>query len=178
MSNLSNAQPREKPTEELKKLAEYAKHHVPEEDEKDKEKYYMERRRKLIEYDVGPVLTLVAKHKSDSCRELIASIYLVLCEEQENRGKLVAAGGGKALIPLALEGTEVGKSRAAQALAKIAISINPELAFPGQRCLEVVRPLIRLLHPDKTTLENFEALMALTNLASVDASVRFVRKIN
>jgi hypothetical protein len=37
------------------------------------------------------------------------------------------------LIPLALEGSEVGKAKAAQALAKITISINPELAFPGQR---------------------------------------------
>ena len=38
--------------------------------------------------------------------------------------------------------------------------------------LEVVRPLIKLLHPDKTALENYEALMALTNLASVNDSVR------
>ncbi len=78
----------------------------------------------------------------------------MLCEEPENRGKLVAAGGGKvtgsafnnlvkfeinifcsnkALIPLATSGTEIGKARAGQALAKMAISINPELAFPGQR---------------------------------------------
>jgi hypothetical protein len=34
---------------------------------------------------------------------------------------------------LALEGSEVGKAKAGQALAKIAITINPELAFPGQR---------------------------------------------
>ena len=60
---------------------------------------------------------------------------MVLCEEIENRGKIVAAGGGKALIPLALEGSEVGKAKAAQALAKITISINPELAFPGQRVI-------------------------------------------
>ena len=42
----------------------------------------------------------------------------------------------KALIPLALEGTETGKTRAGRALAKIAISINPELAFPGQRVIK------------------------------------------
>jgi hypothetical protein len=172
LSNLSNSQPREKPSEEMIKLAEYAKHHVPEEDEKDTEKFFKVRRQKLMDSEVAPVLTMMAKHKSDSCRELIASIYLVLCENADNRGKIVAAGGGKALIPMALEGTSTGKSRAAQALAKIAISINPELAFPGQRCLEVVRPLIKLLHPEKTTLENYEALMALTNLASVDSHVR------
>lgn len=32
--------------------------------------------------------------------------------------------------------------------------------------------MIKLLHPDKTALENFEALMALTNLAGVNDSVR------
>lgn len=82
---------------------------------------------------VANALALMAKHNSDNCRELIASVYLVLCEEVENRGKIVASGGGKALIPLALEGTDAGRTRAGQALAKIAITINPENAFPGQR---------------------------------------------
>lgn len=133
LSNVTNAMPVKKPTEEIKKLAEYAKHHIPEENEKDKEAFYKARRQKLMNAGMATALTLMAKHNSDSCRELIASIFLVLCEEQENRGKIVAAGGGKALIPLALEGTDSGRSRASQALAKIAISINPELAFPGQR---------------------------------------------
>jgi hypothetical protein len=154
------------------KLAEYAKHHIPKENEKETESYFKKRRQKVMDSGVANALVFIAKHKSDSCRELISSIYLVLCEEPENRGKLVASGAGKALIPLALEGSTTGKTRAAQALAKIAITINPELAFPGQRCLEVVRPLIQLLHPDRAALENFEALMALTNLAGVDASVR------
>jgi hypothetical protein len=39
----------------------------------------------------------------------------------------------QALLPLALDGTLVGKTKAAQALAKIAITTNPENAFPGQR---------------------------------------------
>lgn len=34
---------------------------------------------------------------------------------------------------LALEGTEKGKLTAAQALSRIAITMNPEVAFPGQR---------------------------------------------
>ena len=172
LSNISNAQPVKKPTDEMKKLAEYAKHHVPEEHEKDKEEAYKIRRQKLMDSGVAQTLSVIAKHNSENCKELVASVYLVLCEEPENRGKIVAAGGGKALIPLALYGTEVGKTRACQALAKIAISINPELAFPGQRCLEIVRPLIKLLHPDKSALENFESLMALTNLAGVNESVR------
>ena len=35
-----------------------------------------------------------------------------------------------------------------------------------------MRPLIKLLHPDKQAIENYEALMALTNLAGVDQTVR------
>lgn len=38
--------------------------------------------------------------------------------------------------------------------------------------LEVVRPILKLLHIDNSTLENFEALMALTNLAGVGENVR------
>jgi len=39
----------------------------------------------------------------------------------------------QALLPLALEGTPVGMTKATQALAKICITTNPEIAFPGQR---------------------------------------------
>ncbi len=34
LSNVTNAQPVKKPTEEMIKLAEYAKHHIPETNEK------------------------------------------------------------------------------------------------------------------------------------------------
>jgi hypothetical protein len=38
--------------------------------------------------------------------------------------------------------------------------------------LELVRPIIKLLKIEHTALENFEALMALTNLASISETVR------
>jgi len=38
--------------------------------------------------------------------------------------------------------------------------------------LEIVRPILKLLKVENTALENFEALMALTNLASVGENVR------
>lgn len=65
----------------------------------------------------------------------------MLCEEPKNRGAIVAAGGGKVLIPMALEGTQNGKTKAAQALAKVSISINPEIAFPGQRVINLTTSL-------------------------------------
>lgn len=39
----------------------------------------------------------------------------------------------QALIPLASDNTDIGKTKAAQALAKICITSNPEIAFPGER---------------------------------------------
>ncbi len=38
--------------------------------------------------------------------------------------------------------------------------------------LELVRPVLKLLKVENTALENFEALMALTNLASLGENVR------
>lgn len=71
--------------------------------------------------------------------------------------------------------TDHGKANAAQAIAKVAISTNPEFAFPGERALDVVRPLVQLLHPNCTALMNYEALLALTNLSSMSEAVRWVK---
>lgn len=59
-----------------------------------------------------------------------------------------------------------------QALARLGISIDPTVAFPGQRIMEVIRPLINLLHSDCSALENFESLLALCNLAGVNDEIR------
>ncbi|KAJ7389086.1 hypothetical protein OS493_033669 [Desmophyllum pertusum] len=50
--------------------------------------------------------------------------------------------------------------------------MNPEVAFPGQRSFGLIRPLLMLLHPSKTGLQQFESLMALTNLAQMNDEVR------
>ena len=42
---------------------------------------------------------------------------------------------------------------------------------PRQAC-EVIRPVLALLHPECQALENFEALMALCNLAGMSDTVR------
>ena len=82
----------------------------------------------------------------------------------------------QALMSLALKNNDDhGKANAAQAIAKIAITTNPEIAFPGERAVEVVRPLVQLLHPNCTGLMNYEALLALTNLASMSDTVRYVQ---
>ncbi|UJR26868.1 hypothetical protein I4U23_008179 [Adineta vaga] len=170
--NLTNTYDIRKKDKQMEELATYAKQHIPKEHSKDATEFFEERRRKLVDAGIIPVIVQLCKHKSENCREQIARIFLGLCENEKYRGPIVAAGGAKALLPLALDGTPVGKTKAAQALAKIAITTNPENAFPGQRTLELVRPILKLLKMENTALESFEALMALTNLAGVGEHVR------
>uniref|UniRef100_A0A8B9FU64 Unc-45 myosin chaperone A n=1 Tax=Amazona collaria TaxID=241587 RepID=A0A8B9FU64_9PSIT len=143
---------------------------------KDKPDFVKRRVRKLLTAGVVSALACMVKSENpaltNSCRELVSRVFLALVEEAEDRGGVVAQGGGKALIPLSLEGTELGQTKAAQALAKITITSNPEMAFPGERIYEVVRPLVSLLHLQRTGLENFEGLMALTNLAGISERLR------
>ena len=83
-----------------------------------------------------------------------------------------AAVGSKALIPLALDGTGKITQCAASALARIGITQDPVVAFPGQRSCAVVRPISLLLDPECEGLEYFESLLALGNLASLNESTR------
>uniref|UniRef100_A0A665VEQ6 UNC-45/Cro1/She4 central domain-containing protein n=1 Tax=Echeneis naucrates TaxID=173247 RepID=A0A665VEQ6_ECHNA len=174
--NCTNSYEVEKPDPQLVELAKYAKQHVPEEHPKDASSYVEKRLVKLLEAGVVSALVCMVKQESpaltEACRECIARVFLALVGRQEDRGTVVAQGGGKALIPLASDNTDVGKIKAAQALAKITITSNPEIAFPGERIYEVVRPLVSLLSLECTLLQNFEALMALTNLAGISERLR------
>uniref|UniRef100_A0AAX7VQB3 UNC-45/Cro1/She4 central domain-containing protein n=1 Tax=Astatotilapia calliptera TaxID=8154 RepID=A0AAX7VQB3_ASTCA len=174
--NCTNSYDVEKPDPQMVELAKYAKQHVPEEHPKDAPSYVEKRLVKLLEAGVVSALVCMVKQESpaltEACRECIARVFLALVERQEDRGTVVAQGGGKALIPLASDNTDAGKIKAAQALAKITITSNPEIAFPGERIYEVVRPLTSLLRLECTLLQNFEALMALTNLAGINDRLR------
>uniref|UniRef100_A0A8B9E8R4 Unc-45 myosin chaperone A n=1 Tax=Anser cygnoides TaxID=8845 RepID=A0A8B9E8R4_ANSCY len=174
--NCTNSYDHEEPDPQMLELAKYAKQHIPEQHPKDKPDFVKRRVRKLLTAGVVSALACMVKSENpaltNSCRELISRVFLALVAEAEDRGGVVAQGGGKALIPLSLEGTEVGQTKAAQALAKITITSNPEMAFPGERIYEVVRPLVSLLHLQRTGLENFEGLMALTNLAGISERLR------
>uniref|UniRef100_A0A671Y6C2 Unc-45 myosin chaperone A n=1 Tax=Sparus aurata TaxID=8175 RepID=A0A671Y6C2_SPAAU len=174
--NCTNSYDVEKPDPQMVELAKYAKQHVPEEHPKDAPSYVEKRLVKLLEAGVVSALVCMVKQESpaltEACRECIARVFLALVERQEDRGTVVAQGGGKALIPLASDNTDNGKIKAAQALAKITITSNPEIAFPGERIYETVRPLVSLLSLECTLLQNFEALMALTNLAGISERLR------
>ncbi|XP_043439650.1 protein unc-45 homolog B [Prionailurus bengalensis] len=154
---------------ELVQLAKFSKQHVPEEHPKDKKDFIDMRVKRLLKAGVTFALACMVKADSailtDQTKELLARVFLALCDNPKDRGTIVAQGGGKALLPLALEGTDVGKVKAAHALAKIAAVSNPDIAFPGERVYEVVRPLVSLLDTQRDGLQNYEALLGLTNLS-------------
>lgn len=170
--NLCNAYDKQELIPEMIELAKFAKHHIPEEHELDDVDFVNKRLCSLTKAGVTNALVSLAKTDSQNCRELIARVFNAICSQQEVRGIIVQQGAVKALLPLALDNTDKGKKQASQALARLGITINPEVAFPGQRIMEVVRPFINLLNPECSALENFESLMALCNLAGINDSVR------
>lgn len=170
--NLCNAYEKQELLPEMMELAKFAKHHVPEQHELDDPDFVNKRLTVLAKAGVTSGLVALAKTESHNSKELIARVFNAICSLQDLRGIVVQQGAAKVLIPMSLEGTKNGKKQAAQALARIGITINPEVAFPGQRNLEVVRPLLALLHPECSALENFEALMALCNLAAMNETTR------
>lgn len=170
--NLCNAYDKQEMIPEMLELAKFAKQHIPEEHEFDDEDFVSKRLCLLTKAGVTSALVALSKTDSQNCKELIARVFNGICSQQENRGIVVQQGGGKVLLPLSLEGTDKGKKQASQALARLGITINPEVAFPGQRLFEVITPLLNLLNPECSALENFEALMALCNIAGVNDSVR------
>lgn len=170
--NLCNAYDKQEIIPEMIELAKFAKHHIPEESELDDPDFVTKRLICLAKAGVTSALVALSKTDSQNSKELISRVFNAICSVQEVRGIVVQQGAAKALLPMALDGTDKGKKQASQALARLGITINPEVAFPGQRMYEVIRPLINLLSPDCCALENFEAMMALCNLAGVSDSVR------
>lgn len=170
--NLCSAYDKQEVLPEMLELAKFAKHHIPEEHELDDIDFVNNRMTVLCDEGITTALVALSKTNSNNSRELIARVLNALCSMPDLRGKIVQQGGAKALLPLCFECTEKGKRQAAQALSRIGITINPEVAFPGQRNLEVIRPLLNQLHADYTSLENFEAMMALCNLAQMNETVR------
>lgn len=138
---------------------------------------------RVFEAGIVPVLVTHSRHGSVASLNLIVSIISALSVTTTLRGQLSQQGAVNLLIAAASalpDSESQAKRTAAQALARILISTNPALVFGGTRARpqnSAIRPLIYILTPDPTTetrdlLPTFEALMALTNLASTDDDTR------
>ncbi|XP_076586644.1 protein unc-45 homolog B [Chaetodon auriga] len=174
--NCTNCYEKKEIIPELVQLAKFSKQHVPEQHPKDKKDFIEKRVKRLLKAGVISALAVMVKADNsiltDQTKEMLARVFLALSEDPKDRGTIVAQGGGKALIPLALEGTDAGKVKACHVIAKIAAISNPEIAFPGERVYEVVRPLVSLLQTDRDGVQNYEALRGLTNLAGYSEKLR------
>ncbi|XP_072289361.1 protein unc-45 homolog B [Eucyclogobius newberryi] len=174
--NCANAYDKKDILPELVQLAKFSKQHVPEQHPKDKKDFVEKRVKRLLKAGITSALSVMVKADNsiltDQTKEMMARVFLALSEDPIDRGTIVAHGGGKALIPLALEGTEAGKVKAGHVIARIAAISNPEIAFPGERVYEIVRPLVNLLSTDKEGVQNFDALRGLTNLAGFSEKLR------
>lgn len=152
---------------------------VPVDDPADADSAVAARAKLLIDAGVLPALSALAQSASIGVRRATGSAYLGLVTEQANRGKVVQGGGIKALLHIAQRATYDRPPSTPddltpqdllclQALAKLTITHPPNLLF-GNSPRSAIGPLSTLLsHKDANTLQQFEALMALTNIAGVD----------
>jgi Myosin-binding striated muscle assembly central len=139
-----------------------------------------ERCRRMLNAGVVDILSLLIR-ATDS-REvlvLVGKALLSLAEDKENRGRILQSGGSRTLITIiqaSLQHTSPSTPHVdefllepIQALSKLAITSSPVHVFGPDEgsSLDAIRPLsLMLIHPSSTLLQQFESMMALTNLSS------------
>lgn len=145
----------------------------------DEDKCVAERCKKVFEAGIIPVLVTHSKNGSPASIGLAISVIFALSVNKSIRGQLAQQGAVQLLLTswMTLPQTEAPARRmAAHSLARILISTNPALVFGGNRSNPVfaaIKPLVSIIPPDpaadvRDLLPSFEALMALTNLASME----------
>ncbi|KAG9301505.1 hypothetical protein G9A89_008357 [Geosiphon pyriformis] len=154
---------------QLKKIA--GEESMIEQDPLDSDDCVSKRNKQILNEGGVPILNILGKNSSHAIRQVVSQTFLNLTTDQKCRGSIAQQGGVRSLIPLALKGTQQGMSLGAQALAKIAITIDPNLAFRGEKAADLIRPFLSLCQ-GQNELCQFEALMALTNLGSTDNDIR------
>ncbi|KAK5707698.1 SWI5-dependent HO expression protein 4 [Elasticomyces elasticus] len=169
----------------------YANVRAPaERDPLDSDKHVTERCKRLLDHDVVAALVAVCKHQasmSTANRLLVVGIFLSLAKEQKHRAKMAQQGAVKVLLLLherasrtkAEAQATVIAFTASHSLARLLISLNPSHLFSGALpSSSAVSALVPLLSPltitgaqggneQRDLLPTFEALLALTNLASM-----------
>lgn len=145
----------------------------------DSDEHVAKRCKAVFDLGLVPILVTHSKSGSPGSLAIIVNIILSLSVDKKLRGQLAQQGAVTLLIiawSALNESNSAAARTAAQALARILISIDPSLVFGGTRATPIaaaIRPLISILPPDPAAdrqdlLPTFESLMALTNLASVE----------
>ncbi|KAK5005899.1 hypothetical protein LTR28_007140 [Elasticomyces elasticus] len=185
LSNLTVYRPtlsdEEKKISHLKAYADASKPAA--EDPLDDDAHVTARCKTVLGLGVLPIFAKHSKGASAAIHLLIVRIFFSISKEQKHRGPMAQQGAIGLLLQLAngsiaipnqaADRVEVSKV-ASHALARILISTNPAHIFSSSvPASSATRPLLSLLTPDLSSqqrdlLQTFEALLALTNLASIE----------
>lgn len=139
----------------------------------------------LIQASIMPVLVGYSKSSSPAVRKLCGQILLGLVEDVKNRGLVIQQGGAKALLEVIFI-SSIAKIPeppmkedyiAVQALAKLLITSNPlHVLGPTPQSpflVAAIKPLSAPIISDGSTLlQQFESLMALTNITSLSEELQ------
>jgi hypothetical protein len=124
--------------------------------------------KRLVALNVIPALVRLLSQDSKQTKEYAARALRQICVEESVRGQMGQQGGLKACTQVATdeECEKVIRREAAHAIAKTLVTTNPTILSEHLR-LGCVKPLVFLCKDvDSTNLQQFEALLALTNLTS------------
>jgi hypothetical protein len=124
------------------------------------------RNRVLVQLNIVPVLCHLCKNASDQVLQCVGTIFLNISIDKDLRGKVAQQGFS---VLKSMSKNEI--QSASHALAKVLITTDPALIFKGDSFLDCVSPLIQLCRSEDGLCQ-FEALLALTNLASIDSQSR------
>ena len=178
--NLSEEQKR------MSQLKAYANASKPSQkaDPLDEDAAVTERCKAIVNAGSIPTLVGISKTLSPGSIGILFNILLSLSRTASLRGTIAQQGGIRLLLQsyTLITGTSEAeiqsRNTAAHAMARILISVDPSLVFTGSLSLNsAIRPLLSLLNEDsglssepRDLLPTFEALLGLTNLASVPSS--------
>jgi protein unc-45 len=185
-SNLTAYRPAQ--SEEQKKMSQlkaYANQSKPVPDNPlDDDEHVNARCKKLLDLDIGPALAAACKQDTSPANvALVVRILLSLAKQQSHRPRMAQQGAVRLLLQIRDRIAKTDKSTAeaaaiergaSHALARLLISVNPEHVFTsGLPASSGVSALLPLLSNDEDSeqrdlLPVFEALLALTNLASME----------
>ncbi|KAF8640986.1 hypothetical protein AX17_000631 [Amanita inopinata Kibby_2008] len=169
--------------EKLKRMAKTSQTTAGPSDVLDDDSHVKQRIRRMIDAGVLTVFPATASYMdSHGIRKATSSALLNIVEDKDNRGKVLQSGGAKILgLIIKHDSTSLSKDstqaagqdtvplEAIQALAKLAITSSPIQVFgPNEGAMyDIVRPFSTMVqHSSATLLQRFEAMMALTNLAT------------
>lgn len=165
--------------EKLKKMTNANKNIVNSKSKLDDDHYVKERVRRMVNAGVLAVFAAVPPcMDSVGIRTCASKALLSIVEDKEYRGKVLQNGGAKILgliIKHDFATTKQAEAKgnvpleAIQALAKLAITSSPIQVFgPNEGAMyDMIRPFsVTVQHDSSTLLQRFEAMMALTNLAT------------